>query len=375
MPTSPPTPPLPLGKNKKQIISAILAASLTMPSQNSPETPAAEMQRLLQQLAHQRTNTPKLSEKTSLSEEELSTLIAERFASLRNASAQRRPKKQGDLIQIGDEVTFNMIGYTAEGLLPFSAHEEVTLILEEDTLLPTFGTALVGVAVGETATLQIPLPKDYEIESLRYQPASFVIQVLEVDELNLSSARDPEFLASLGLPPDLDDALAVLGEEILEEHNAHTEHQNIRATFDALLSLSPYTIPDEEITRRIQARWHSTEGRFLEKSDFPRQDIEESLAAWLNHPPIREHERHNAVASQLLDDLGRFFAIRLIEEDVIPYLAEEAKTEPSLLSQEASDEEQRSIQQIAWYLLQQKTLKALMDAVFVDPTTYANLRS
>jgi len=351
-------------KNAEQIISAILTASLTMPPQNSPETPAAETEQLVQQLAHQRTTLINFSEKTSISEETLSVLIAERFASLRIASAQKRLKKQDESLQIGDEVTLNIVGYTSEGLLPFSIHEGVTLILEENTILPTFGTALVGVAVGETATIQVPLPKDYEIESLRRQTASFVIQVLEVYELSLPSARDPEFLASLDLPRSLEDALAMLGEEILEEHNDHTEHQNTRDTFEALMSLFSYHISNEEIARRIQERWYSTEGQFLEKSEFPRQDIEESLAAWLNHPPIREHERRNAAAAQLLDDLGCFFAIRLHEEDVIPYLAAATKVESSPFPQEASDEEQQSIQQIAWYLLQQKTLQALMDAVF-----------
>lgn len=303
---------------------------------------------------------PNLEE--ALSEEKLSFLITEYFDALRFDAASRRPRKDGEKIKIGDDILLDIVGYTSKGLLPFSFHEKRNIYLQEETLFPTFGLILEGMTVGETTTIETTLPSHYVVEELRQQEAVFVVHILEAYEVSLPSHDDPAFLASLALGDSLEECLAALGKQLLEVENTRIQNQYAYSVFNTLLAKTSSPVSDEQIDQYLHELWKRKEGDALEKKGLPQQDINESLLGWLNHAPLREKAQHEIQTTLLFLDLAQFFRISLSEEEILsqmaPFLEE---TNLSLLEQ-SSKEDQESIQEIAWLILQQKTLTALFEA-------------
>ena len=230
-----------------------------------------------------------------------------------------------------------------------------------ETLFPTFGLILEGMTVGETTTIETTLPSHYVVEELRQQEAVFVVHILEAYEVSLPSHDDPAFLASLALGDSLEECLAALGKQLLEVENTRIQNQYAYSVFNTLLAKTSSPVSDEQIDQYLHELWKRKEGDALEKKGLPQQDINESLLGWLNHAPLREKAQHEIQTTLLFLDLAQFFRISLSEEEILsqmaPFLEE---TNLSLLEQ-SSKEDQESIQEIAWLILQQKTLTALFE--------------
>src|SRR5207244_5208447 len=82
-------------------------------------------------------------------------------------------KGEGARAEQGDRLVISFKGTIDGQAFEGGAADDVALVIGSRTLLPTFEDQLVGIAAGETRTINATFPPGYPSESLREQTAHF----------------------------------------------------------------------------------------------------------------------------------------------------------------------------------------------------------
>lgn len=160
--------------------------------------------------AHGQTFEPKV-----IADEEVDNVIAD----MREHHAALKPVQRA--ARLGDVLTVD-VDATVDGreLPPLGrgAHLEVGAA----AAIPGLSEGLVGIADGETKTLELPFPDDYPDPDLRTKPATFAVKAQQVAEKELP-ALDDDFAKTVGVPD-----LAALRETVRNElaHAAFHEQRD-----------------------------------------------------------------------------------------------------------------------------------------------------
>ena len=104
----------------------------------------------------------------------------------------KRKSKKGDRVVIDFKGTKDgeaFEGGTAEGQ---------TLVLGSNSMIPGFEKGIIGMKTGETETIKVTFPDDYQEESLRGAEAEFEVTVQKVEGQKLPKLDD-EFFAKFGV--------------------------------------------------------------------------------------------------------------------------------------------------------------------------------
>ncbi len=154
-----------------------------------------------------------------------------------------------------DQVTVDFVG-TVDGV-PFDGGKgtAVPIVLGSGRMLPDFEAGLKGAKAGESKTVAVKFPDDYQAANLAGKTASFAMTVHKVEEQRLPDLDD-EFCKHFGVEQG---GVEQLRKEV--EENMHREvGETIRArlkrqVFDALAAANPTDVPKvlvEEQIRNLQ---------------------------------------------------------------------------------------------------------------------------
>lgn len=154
-----------------------------------------------------------------------------------------------------DQVTVDFLG-TIDGV-PFDGGkaEGVPIVLGAGRMLPDFEAGLKGARAGETKTVPVKFPDNYQAANLAGKTASFAITVHKVEEQQLPELND-EFCKHYGVEQG---GIEQLRKEV-EENMRHELSETVRArlkrqVFDALAAANPTEVPKvlvEEQVRNMQ---------------------------------------------------------------------------------------------------------------------------
>ncbi len=100
--------------------------------------------------------------------------------------------------QLEDQVTINFKGSIDGELFDGGSAEDVQLVLGSNSMIPGFEDGLVGVAAGESKTINVTFPEEYQAENLAGKDAVFEVEVTKVSEPVLPEI-DEEFIKAFGL--------------------------------------------------------------------------------------------------------------------------------------------------------------------------------
>jgi trigger factor len=114
--------------------------------------------------------------------------IGEQIDALRRRHATHVPVERA--VQWADVITADVTGEVDGD--EFIEDKEVEFPLREgrEIIVPGLAEAFVGMAKGETKTVELDVPEDFQLERLRSKKASFTITVNEVKEEQLPPADD-----------------------------------------------------------------------------------------------------------------------------------------------------------------------------------------
>ncbi len=154
-----------------------------------------------------------------------------------------------------DQVTVDFLG-TLDGE-PFDGGkgENVPIMLGAGRMLPDFEAGLQGARAGESKSVAVKFPDNYQAQNLAGKTATFDITVHKIEEQQLPELND-EFCTHYGVQ---EGGIEQLRKEV-EENMRHELGETVRARlkrqlFDALLAANPIDVPKvlvEEQVRNMQ---------------------------------------------------------------------------------------------------------------------------
>lgn len=282
--------------------------------------------------------------------------LRDRFLELVREQGAVRERGRGEPVALGDDVQLDVLGYSGGKLIPFSARAGMWVELAPQAALPGFAEALAGSAVGDSLEVRVVLPADYPVESLRGQPARFLVDVRAAREVLAPDPESPELLRALGRGDTLDETMAQLVQELEEELAEQLLVEAQERVLDELVFRAGVEAPTELVDEEIRRRWGQLEGKALAEKQLDADEQQEALEAWLGDPLTRAEAKRRVEISLVLKAIVDSEGLRLTPQAVDEILEdlgagfglapEEAKAavraDPSLLAQS---------QNALWHLL------------------------
>jgi trigger factor len=148
---------------------------------------------------------------------------------LRESHARLEPVEDRDIVEQGDFVTLDFEGSIAGK--PFSGGKGENYFLEVGggQALPQFETAIVGLKVGERATVHVNYPEDYANRELAGNVVDFSVIVRDIKKK----------------------VLPILDDEFAKDHGECASLEELRAKIRARLEHELKQIQDEELKEQI----------------------------------------------------------------------------------------------------------------------------
>jgi len=154
-----------------------------------------------------------------------------------------------------DRVTISFAG-TIDGK-PFEggSGDDAVVLIGSNTFIPGFEEQLIGIAQGETRTLNVTFPAHYMKQDLAGKAAEFVVNAKSIEVPGSVTAND-DFAKSLGL-----ESIAKLREAVKEnisrEHTAMSRQKIKRALLDELDKLHKFEPPPSLVEEEFDRVWKS----------------------------------------------------------------------------------------------------------------------
>ncbi len=281
--------------------------------------------------------------------------LLRRFHELAREHAQVRDRPIGEAVAMGDDVQLDLLGYSGGQLIPFSIRSNFWMELAPQEMLPGFADAIVGSAVGDSLKVDLVLPGNYPVESLRGLPATFVVDLVAAREVRMPDTDSDEFLRQLGRGDTHEAVMDSIADELLEEQAdmLWLEAQNL--VLDQLASRIQVDIPQTLIDEEIRRRWAAAEGEAVAEKEFSVEEQQEALGLWLKDPSTRaEVERRlrgslalKAVAERDRLKLTPEKTLELLEASVVAFGLTPAQLREALVDPSAAGQ----LRDVAWHLM------------------------
>jgi trigger factor len=170
-----------------------------------------------------------------------------------NRTYAARP--DGAKAESGDRVIISFNGTVNGEAFEGGSAENVPVKLGANGLLPGFEDQLVGIAAGETRTVNATLPPDYPNQNLAGQLASFEVTAKSVEQPN-ELAMDDAFAVSLGLE-SLDKLKQAVKERIAQEYAGASRQKLKRQLLDKLDGLHKFEAPPSLVEQEFTNVWNT----------------------------------------------------------------------------------------------------------------------
>jgi trigger factor len=163
-----------------------------------------------------------------------------------------RPAEQGDHLVV------DFVGRVDGEQFKGGEARDYMLELGGGRLIEGFEEQLVGARAGESRTVEVEFPAEYQAEDLRGRQATFDVEVKDVKRKELPELDDD--FASEASEFDTIDELHADIEHKLEHAQEHAIEDEFReAAVDAAAAEADVSIPDDLVTARAEEMWERTE--------------------------------------------------------------------------------------------------------------------
>ena len=165
--------------------------------------------------------------------------------------------KDGAKAKDGDQLIIDFLGKLDGVAFEGGAAEDMPLELGSGRFIPGFEEQLVGVKKGDTKTITVTFPEDYQAENLKGKEATFDITVKAVKNPE-DFVADDEFAKSLGLE-SLEQLRELMKGQIEQEHNGLTRTHMKRKLLDQLASSHDFDVPPSMVEAEFNQIWAQLE--------------------------------------------------------------------------------------------------------------------
>jgi trigger factor len=232
-------------------------------------------------------------------------------------------KAEGAKAESGDRVTISFKG-TIDGV-PFEGGtgEDIQVLIGSNTFIPGFEEQLIGIAAGETRTLNVSFPKNYASATLAGKPAEFETKATLI-EVPKDTVIDDEFAKTLGLE-SLDKLKEAARERLVTEFAGATRQRVKRTLLDRLDDAHRFDAPPSLVEEEFTLMWNSIKAE-MESSGktFADEDTTEEAAKEEYHKIADRRVRLGLV----LSEIGEKNKISVTDDEVGRAVIERARSMP-----------------------------------------------
>jgi trigger factor len=164
-------------------------------------------------------------------------------------------KPEGAKAESGDRVVMSFTGTVNGEAFEGGSGENVPLSIGSNAFIPGFEDQLVGIAAGETRTVNVTFPADYAAEKLAGQAASFQVVAKSVDKPE-DITIDDAFATSLGLE-SLEKLRQAVRDRIVQEYAVATRQKLKRELLDKLDVLHKFEAPPSLVEQEFTNVWNT----------------------------------------------------------------------------------------------------------------------
>ncbi len=282
--------------------------------------------------------------------------ILERFAEKARDLAKKRARAAGETLALGDDVKLNTVAYCEGKLMPFSARFGVWVPLLPIPMLPGFNENVARGTVGGSLQLDITLPAEYPVASLRGKNARFIVDVLEAREVTLPDMESTAVLKKAKLGDSLEAAMVSIREELEDEMVDALWVEAREMVLDAVAERTPMTIPAALIDEEVRRRWGTAEGQHLVAQKFDVDEQQEALDGWLKDPLTRAECERRLRIGLALKAVTEAEKLELTEKKLEELLSQQTRafglsTDEVREALRESPESAKALIEMGWYFL------------------------
>jgi trigger factor len=177
----------------------------------------------------------------------------------------------------GDRVTMSFVG-TMDGQ-PFDggSAEDAPIVLGSGQFIPGFEDQLMGVTAGESRTVNVKFPENYQAAAIAGKDASFAVTVKTVEAPG-AVTLDDDFAKTLGVE-SVAKLREVVRERIEREHAAATRQKVKRRLLDQLDATHKFDPPPTLVEEEFNSVWATVENDLKQQGrTFADEDTTEEKA-------------------------------------------------------------------------------------------------
>ena len=245
---------------------------------------------------------------------------------LDNLSAQYKEYEsddKGGKAVDGDQVTISFLGRVDGEEFEGGAAEDVPLVLGSNSFIPGFEEQLAGVKKGDSKTVKVNFPDDYQAEKLAGKAAEFEVSIAQVSapkEMKL----DDDFAKNLGLD-SIEKLRETVSDRIAEEFGEMSNAKLKRDVLDFLDDEYKFELPGKLVDGEFEQIWKTLEQQMeSEKRSFEDEDTTEAKA----------RKEYRAIAERrvrlglVLGTIGEDAKINIEEQEIEKALMDRARQFP-----------------------------------------------
>ena len=173
----------------------------------------------------------------------------------------------------GDQVLIDFVGRLDGEAFQGGSAEGHELVLGSGQFIPGFEEQLVGAKPGETKTIKVTFPEDYQAAQLAGKEVEFEVTVKEV-RAPVDSAPDDELAKRLGLS-DLAALREVLTKNLSEQYANNSRFKLKRQLLDELDTGHDFPLPGRMVEAEFAGIWQQVQ-QDKQKGELPPEDADKT---------------------------------------------------------------------------------------------------
>lgn len=249
-------------------------------------------------------------------------MIQDELTRIQEGLAQLVPIEDRQVAEMGDYAIIDHEGFVDGAPIEGGKGEDVTVKIEEGSLLDGNAAVLAGASIGQTVEATVEFPPDYQDEKLRGKVGSFKLTLKSLKRREVP-ALDDELAKDLGGEArTLEELKAKIRERLETAERQRVDRENREKLLKALIEKNPLEVPRALVERGIDLMVAGAAERFARQGI----DIRE---LGLDFRKIREDLREKATeevkAALLLESIAEQEGLEVTDEDLAERYAETAK--------------------------------------------------
>jgi trigger factor len=249
--------------------------------------------------------------------------INEAVGRIADSSRPFGPKSEGGKVEKGDRVVVKFTG-TMDGQ-PFEggSGDDIPVQVGSNTFIPGFEDQLIGMAAGETRTVNVTFPGNYTAANLAGKPAAFEVTAKSIETPGTVTVDDA-FAKSLGME-SLDKLKAAVKERLVSEHAAASRQKLKRGLLDELDKLHKFDPPPSLVEQEFNNVWGTV-----------MSDLQSQNRTFADEGTTEEkaREEYRAIADRrvrlglVLAEIGEKNNIKVTDDELQRAIVEQARQYP-----------------------------------------------